>query len=459
MKNKKLGKMMKGLLISTMALSMCLGTTGTVFASEHVQDGDNQYMQGTQKNPAEAFITKNLIMAEGMNTPKGKFVFQFEKVSVDNANTEDAKATMPKIDDKKIAYEAGRLPATDGLIQAKNISGNIVEGLTFKHAGEYVYKVTEKGGKENFEEYTWQEKEDMDFSLAEYKMTVVVANKLKEDADGNIVEPNEFIPKTGGGYETYIKYIAVEKMKDDKGTETNGKVDPENDLGKNTFTFENTFTRIGNTVPNQPGTPGYPMDPNDPSKPDSNYPNDPDYPGKPVDPADPDAHNSLTISKTVTKDGDLSRDFNFTLTLQKSKTEAAGVTSYDAYKIDQIGNSTKITVPVGEAKTFELKHNEKLVFPLLPVGTKYDISETAATGYTTTLKTKEDGKQEVAEISATVTNKLIGDETNYAKYTNEKPSTPPTGILINNLPFIMLIVVAIGAFAAFIVSKRHKRAR
>lgn len=456
MKNKKLRKMMKGLLVSTMALSMCLGTTGTVFASEHKQDGNNQYMEGTQQNPAEAYITKNLKMAEGMNTPEGKFLFKFDKVSEDgNPTTTNA---MPSINDKEIAYNAERLVATEGLIQAKNISENIVAGLTFGHAGEYVYKVTEKSEFKDYNHGQLQPNEFMDYSKAEYTMTVVVANKLELDADGNTI-PNKFVPKTGGGYETYIKYIAVEKEKDDKGQETNGKVDPENDLGKNTFTFENTFTRIGNTVPNKPGEPGYPMDPDDPTKPDTNYPDDPNYPGIPVDPTNPEGHNSLTISKTVTKDGDLSKDFNFTLTLQKSKTEADSVTSYKAYRIDQNGTSTPITVPVGDAKTFILKHNEKLVFPLLPVGTKYTISETAAQGYTTTLETKEDGKNAVTETSATATDKLIGDETNYAKYTNEKPSTPPTGILINNLPFIMLIIVAIGAFAAFIVSKRHKRAR
>lgn len=454
MKNKKLGKIMKGLLVSTMALSMCLGTTGTVFASEHVQDGDNQYMQGTQFAPAEAYITKNLRMAEGMNTPAGKFVFQFEKTKVDGDDTEAAKATMPSIADKKIEYVAGRLPATNGLIQEKKISENIVAGLTFDHAGEYVYKVTEKRGKSNFEGYTWQEKEDMDFSRAEYKMTVVVANKLKVDADGNIITPNEFVPKAGGGYETYIKYIAVDKVFNDKGDSEPGKVNPENDRGKNTFTFENTFTRIGNTIPNVPGTPGYP-----PTDPD--YPADPEYPGTPVDPDAPDAHNSLTISKTVTRDGDLSKDFSFSLTLHKSVTEADTITSYDAYKVDGNGNkaATPITVTVGTATSFTLKHNEKLVFPLLPVGTKYDISETAVNGYTTTLVTKEDGGKPKSVTGVSASDKLVGDETNFAKYTNDKLITPPTGILINNLPFIMLIVVAFGAFAAFIVSKRHKRAR
>ncbi|RHR25833.1 hypothetical protein DWX43_17055 [Clostridium sp. AF19-22AC] len=448
MKNKSMGKLMKGLLVSTMALSMCLGTAGTVFASEHVQDGDNQYMQGTQEHPAEAYIKKNLKMAEGMNTPEGKFVFQFKRTSED---TSAPTAAMPEITDKKIEYKSGRLSATDGLIQAEKMSDNIVDGLTFGHAGEYVYNVTEKTGKENFEDYTWQENEDMDFSKAEYKMTVIVANKLDENG--------KYIQAADGGYKTYIKYIAVQKVRDDKGNEVNGKVDPENDLEKNTFIFENTFTRIGNTVPNQPGTPGYPMDPNDPSKPDPNYPIDPDYPGTPVDPADPDAHNSLTISKTVTNDGDLSKDFKFNLTLQKSKTEADSVTSYDAYKIDQKGTKTKITVTVGTATPFELKHDEKLVFPLLPVGTKYDISETAVTGYTTTLITKEDGQRESNEQGISAENKLVGDETNYAKYTNDKPSVPPTGILINNLPFILLILVAVGGFVAFIISKRHRRVR
>jgi len=45
-----------------------------------------------------------------------------------------------------------------------------------------------------------------------------------------------------------------------------------------------------------------------------------------------------------------------------------------------------------------------------------------------------------------------------ATVTNTLESTSPTGVIINNLPFIMMIVVAAAGFVAYIAAKRRRSA-
>jgi len=53
---------------------------------------------------------------------------------------------------------------------------------------------------------------------------------------------------------------------------------------------------------------------------------------------------------------------------------------------------------------------------------------------------------------------IIGVNANSAAYTNTYKTVTPTGIDLNNLPFIMMLVIAAGAFVAFAAVKSRKRA-
>lgn len=474
MKNKRMKKLFKGMLAGTMALSVIMGSALTASAAtgwNDVTTDDNTgkvtgggYTEGTQENPAEAFIMKSLWMAEGTNTPKGTFKFQFMPKSVDGSEEKKDTDAMPKIPNAEASYEKGRLEAEGGLIKANKLTGNVLEEVkeSFDHAGEYVYTVSEVQDPDDqsvgYKGYDFQSHEYMKYSKAQYKMTVITANQKNEDGS--------FISDGKGGYKTYIKYVTVEKVKDDDNQDVQGKVNTENDTGKNGFIFNNEFTRIGNTVPNKPTDPSYPGDPakpDDPTNPsDPNYPTDPEHPTEPVDPTNPNAHNALVISKTVASEVlNLNNTYEFKLKLTKSA--LATEESYDAYVYEN-GNKTetKKTFKVGEETTFSLKHNQSLVFPLLPTGTRYTLTETGG-DYTATINYMEDGKKKAtvngeANKDTTTGDRLVGDEDNYAKVSNDKQATPPTGILINNLPFIALILVAVGAFAAFVVSRKRRRA-
>lgn len=393
MKNNKIKRILTSVLGMTMALGLCMGTGVPVMAAGEV-------ITGTEDVPADAYLTKELQVAEGVTVPGATFSFEFEQVKEDGGTP---TAQMPAITDKTIAYTNTdtAVPDASGLMKIKKISGKILDGVTFPHAGEYEYKVTEV---QSVTGYTVDpDNETMQYSQAEYTMRVIVNNK----ADGSGV---------------YVKYVVVDRVLNDAGAAEAAKVTPGDDVTTNAFTFTNVFTREGSLL---------------------------------------DGKSPLEITKTVTGDaGDKTKEFDFSLTLTKAATEAAAVTEYTAV-ITRADNTTEnVTVPAGAAYTFKLKHGDNLSFKdSLPAGTRYTVTETAVAGYTTSAKVKENGRTETTIDNVTVANKLVGDHENYAKYTNDKSVTPPTGIIINNLPFILLIGFAIGAFALFIVAKRRRSMR
>lgn len=399
MKSKAMKRIFTSVLGAAIVFGLCMGSGVPVMAAGEV-------MEGTEAAPADAYLTKELQLAEGITVPGATFSFAFERVKEDGGVP---TAEMPAITDKNITYTAAdtATPDASGLMKIKKISGKILDGVTFTHAGEYEYKVTETQAVTGYTVDT--DNETMQYSKAEYKMSVIVNNK----ADGSGV---------------YVKYVVVDRVANDAGSAEAAKVTPGDDVTANTFTFTNIFTRAGSLL---------------------------------------DGKSPLEITKTVTGDaGDKTKEFEFNLTLTKSATESAAVTEYPAVITRADGTTENVTVPVGAAYTFKLRHGDKLSFDktgtypgTLPAGTRYTVAETAVGGYTTSSEVKENGGTATTINDVTAANKLVGDHENYARYTNEKGVTPPTGILINNLPFILLIGVAIGAFVLFIAAKRRRSTR
>jgi len=136
-----------------------------------------------------------------------------------------------------------------------------------------------------------------------------------------------------------------------------------------------------------------------------------------------------------------------------------------------------ITVTSGTQFTYSLQDGQKLVFVDTPVGTSYSVNETGTLGYTpsetvtygsTPLQTNTDAGTKGSALSTDTaiapvfggvayTTNLVGESTNSAAFTNDYQTITPTGILINNLPFIGLILLAVGAFGAYVVVKSRKR--
>lgn len=173
---------------------------------------------------------------------------------------------------------------------------------------------------------------------------------------------------------------------------------------------------------------------------------------------------SFTISKKVSGEfADKTKEFNYSLTLTQGSV-TLGTTSVNA-TIYNGNTSTGKTVSFkfGTANQFTLKDGQSLKFENnLPAGTTYTLTETGATGYTASAVITENGAAPTS-VSGTEGNGLdsgktylIGEGTNSVAFTNTYKDVTPTGISINNSPFVALILISAAALAAFIFLKKFR---
>ena len=173
---------------------------------------------------------------------------------------------------------------------------------------------------------------------------------------------------------------------------------------------------------------------------------------------------SLTITKKTTGTyADKTKDFSFTITIWPSSTE----TEEDIVYIGKIGTE-EIKVPAdGETEVgFTLRDGESLVFENLPAGTRYLVTEIGAKdGYTPSVEVIENGsvsvsgkkvadEADLASNGEDNTNNLVGENENRVVFTNTYEDITPTGIILNNLPFVILIGTAAAGFIAYVVVRR-----
>ena len=272
-------------------------------------------------------------------------------------------------------------------------------------AGKYEYTVTETGAAPAI---TDGEHQKMIMSQAEYTMDVYVTNGDK-------------------GLE--ISNIIVNKKKDDKGTAATGKVDISN-TDKNGFNFTNTYVQEAGT-----GT--------DPTNPDSTY----------------DKDGSLNVTKTINANGgtvDADKDFDFTATFNFPKgtdaTTLCGVKD---------ANGHVITINENGTCTFTLKANKNMKFTGVPVGTKINVTESATPNYKGSVVSVFNGQSQAKveaskyNMALTVTNTL-GQKQNKVDVTNTYDYVPTTGIIMNTLPYVLMIALCGAALMAFVAFKRRR---
>lgn len=172
---------------------------------------------------------------------------------------------------------------------------------------------------------------------------------------------------------------------------------------------------------------------------------------------------SLTITKnTVGSMADKTKAFTFTITFTKSGTEDASVTSYTG----KIGEED-IVCEIGKETSFNLHGGESLVFDSLPAGTRYTVTEVGAEdGYKPSVKVVENGVQQsertatdADSLSTADTNEtnLIGENENKVEFTNTYDDIPVTGLVLNNLPAVMLIAVSAAALVLLTLCKRRRK--
>ena len=416
-----------------------------------------------EDSPVQATITKELRLPIGTTTPDVTFNFDVEKVSVDGRTTPNDLATMPSLNPAALAVSFSSADTADidldsddplpNIISFIRETGDLFDGdVRFPHAGIFVYIITERIPVAPDADDDDDDDDDDDgdtanelwyYSKARYKLTVHVANH----SNGT----------------TYVRALGTERLTTDHGNELTGvKVDPTpgGDGVEYFFSqmkFTNEYVKID-----------APIDPN------------------------PHEDATLFVRKNVAGDfGDRSMLFNFTmsLTIPEIVRTAELPPYFKAFVIengriidpadnvdetliggdiedaddddDEENDSTRyIMVPFdGTAFSFRLRHGQKLVFVDTPIGTQYDVAEAQATNYTTNiLVTTPGGVRPSLNIPGLVAEEQhVGYADSSAVFTNTRASVTPTGLNLNDLPFIGLIVLALGALSIFVVLKVRKR--
>lgn len=406
MKKTFLKKLVTASIAAVTALSVFRGVP--TFAD----DNDVATAKATGETSAKVSINKVLNIAEGITTPEATFTFTFTPktgTSSNGAPYETIDSSNGQITDKNVSYSGTDVLAT-GQTSIKKETGDIFREVNYTHAGEYVYTVAEK---QNVGWKVIQKNgspiDSMTYDNRSYEMHVIVKNKT-----------------TGG---TYISSVYFKQV----SPSVNGKVKPsESGTTYKYDLFTNIYRKNAGKI-------------TDPNEPNPNKPN--------VSKVDPNA-KSLVIKKVVSgATADKSKDFTFKLTFTKASTETSqSITG-------KIGETSK-TFVYGQETTITLRHDQSLVFDTIPAGTRYKLVETGSQGYTASAAYKENGasKNQAGTVSTNFTQDsiLIGEKPNDNTITNSLPDVTPTGLLIDNLPFILMIGLGLAGFV--VLSKKRRQA-
>ena len=111
--------------------------------------------------------------------------------------------------------------------------------------------------------------------------------------------------------------------------------------------------------------------------------------------------------------------------------------------------------------TFKLKHGQDVKFTGLPVGTKISVTESATPNYKGSAERTFNGVAQTKieatkyDEAITVTNTL-GQKQNKVAVTNTYNYVPTTGIIMNTLPYVLMVVLCAAALFGFVAFKRKK---
>lgn len=379
------------------------------------------FAEGKADTADKSYLIKYLEVGEGIAIPNENFTFTFTQTKY-NGETTYADTYKAPISDVTMNTETGTWDPTNdaddeaSVYQKKAMSEVLPE--TFPAAGVYTYTVAEAAGSTTGFTYDSQK----------YVLNVYVKNDGTKTVE---------VKKTTDGTDEGEK---VDPTKKDPTGDTAETKPGDGNVNVQGFTFDNTYKKTN-------------------TKEDKNE------------------EGFLNISKTVVGEyGDKTYGFEFEITLNSqrlSKDDTNKVAKYSIYNKDGTYAVEKATMKYDEAVAFTLADGQTLRFYEIEAGTTYSVTE----------KLSESGvtKAEEYKASAVATNKgtavtvptvdkhsdltvetyVIDDSTDTkddVDYTNafDDTSVNPTGILINNAPYIILALVAAGGMTFYVVKKRKE---
>ena len=163
----------------------------------------------------------------------------------------------------------------------------------------------------------------------------------------------------------------------------------------------------------------------------------------------------LTVSKTVTGMlGDQHKAFTFQIV--DSNGNAVALTESNIQKsVDNLTEDDKAKVGLvsnGADGRFTLVSGASITLKNLPSG-KYKVIEESATGYETSWKLGESGELHEKSVEATVN---VQGAAQTLAFTNHCTLFPDTGVLLDTLPYIVILAVVAGGVALLMLRKHRK---
>ena len=161
------------------------------------------------------------------------------------------------------------------------------------------------------------------------------------------------------------------------------------------------------------------------------------------------ASANLTVTKTVTgKLGDTNKAFTFTIT--KADGTSANITDANV----EISEADSAKVEWLRNGKFTLKDGASIIFKNLPSG-EYKVIEEDYSGekYDTSWQIGTDGEVHEKNSTATVT---IGTTEQTVHFTNHRTLEPDLGVLLDTLPYIVILAVVAGGVALLMLRKHRK---
>lgn len=346
---------------------------------------------------------KILTKAEsGVTTPDVNFVFTAEKHSL-NGDTANV-STLPALKSVTVNYTKTDDTDADTTKEGKQLTKaeatmDMLDGITFPAAGQYTYTIKETAGNAD----------GITYSKAEYLASLFV-----------VKEGNKFV----------VNNIMIKKTKNDDGSAANGtktNYDPST-LESNGLAFNNIYDKkAGNPNPNA---------------------------------GDPDANDKkgLVINKVLagSTDDTVSFGFKLTLTAPKGASDTAKASVPTANIVAKDGTKTPVTMSYGNEIQFQLKAGEKLVLNDVLLGSNAKIEESDPQGFTPSVNAVAFGGAVTDLDALKTTGVVLGDQNggNNAAFTNTKQSA--TGIILKNLPFIILGLVATAGIVLYVRGRAKK---
>lgn len=159
------------------------------------------------------------------------------------------------------------------------------------------------------------------------------------------------------------------------------------------------------------------------------------------------ASANLTVSKTVTgKLGDTNKAFTFTIT--KADGTAANITDTNI----EISEADRAKVEWKGNGQFTLKDGASIIFKNLPSG-QYKVVEDNYSGEKYETSYVVDSGTPVNGQEASVT---IGTDAKQINFTNHRTLEPDLGVLLDTLPYIVILAVVAGGVALLMLRKHRK---